>query len=168
MMTKETSEVMVLLRLFEQSDFTALRIETAGISLSVAKDGGDLSGLMAPAQAPAPVAAVPEPAAAAPVPAPTGEAPAPAPAAAPSLPDDGDTVMRSPMLGTFYRAPSPEEPPYVNVGDTVTKGQILCLIECMKLFNTIEAETDGVVTGVEVENGAMVEFDQPLIRIRAN
>lgn len=168
-MTNETNEVMTLLRLFEQSDFNAIHVETAELSLSVAKDGGDLSTLIAQAS----VGAAPEPTSAAPIPVPANEAPAtgpaaePEPAAASNAAAEDDAIMRSPMLGTFFRAPGPEEPPYVNVGDTVTKGQVLCLIECMKLFNTIEAEADGVVAGIEVENGAMVEFGQPIIRIRA-
>ncbi len=70
------------------------------------------------------------------------------------------------MVGTFYRAPSPEEPPFVKVGDRIQVGQTLCILEAMKLMNEIEAEISGEVAEVLVENGAPVEFDQPLIRIK--
>lgn len=173
-MTNETSEVMALLRLFEQSDFTALHVETAGLSLSVAKDGADPAALITvPAGAPAAPALTPK-GEVPPQPAATARAPAASTVAVPAASNkvaeavhEGDTIMRSPMLGTFYRAPAPDEPPYVNVGDAVKRGQVLCMIECMKLFNTIEAEADGVVASIDVANGEMVEFGQSLIRISA-
>ena len=70
--------------------------------------------------------------------------------------------VTSPMVGTFYRSPSPEAKPFVQVGDTVKKGDTLCIIEAMKLLNEIEAEEDGVIKEVLVENGQPVEFGQPL------
>ncbi len=102
----------------------------------------DLSAFSAPAAA---VPAVPAAAEAAPQPAvPAGE------------------PVTSPMVGTFYRSPSPEAKPFVQVGDTVKKGDTLCIIEAMKLLNEIEAEEDGVIKEVLVENGQPVEFGQPL------
>lgn len=74
-------------------------------------------------------------------------------------------VARSPMVGTFYRAPNPESPNFVNVGDTVKVGQTLCIIEAMKLLNEIEAEKDGVIKQILCDNGQGVEFDQPLFII---
>ena len=74
-------------------------------------------------------------------------------------------VMRSPMVGTFYRAPNPESPDFVKVGDRVKVGQTLCIIEAMKLLNEIESEFDGVVQKILVENAHGVEFDQPLFVI---
>lgn len=74
-------------------------------------------------------------------------------------------VQKSPMVGTFYRSPNPEAPPFVNVGDTVTVGQTLCIIEAMKLLNEIESEKAGVVKQILCENGQGVEFDQPLFII---
>ena len=70
------------------------------------------------------------------------------------------------MVGTFYRAPAPEEPPFVEVGDKVQVGQALCILEAMKLMNEIEAEVSGEVVEVLVENGTPVEFDQPLLRLK--
>jgi acetyl-CoA carboxylase biotin carboxyl carrier protein len=104
--------------------------------------------------APAPVSA---PAAA---PAPAAAAPAPeAPAA------ETGFIAKSPMVGTFYRAPNPESPNFVNVGDTVKVGQTLCIIEAMKLLNEIESEKAGVIKEILCENGQGVEFDQPLFVI---
>lgn len=74
-------------------------------------------------------------------------------------------VAKSPMVGTFYRAPNPESPNFVNVGDTVTVGQTLCIIEAMKLLNEIESEKAGVVKQILCENGQGVEYDQPLFVI---
>ena len=74
-------------------------------------------------------------------------------------------IARSPMVGTFYRAPNPESPNFVQVGDAVTVGQTLCIIEAMKLLNEIEAETAGVIKQILCENGQGVEYDQPLFVI---
>jgi len=80
-------------------------------------------------------------------------------------PVDTGFVARSPMVGTFYRAPNPESPNFVNVGDIVKVGQTLCIIEAMKLLNEIESEKDGVIKQIFCENGQGVEFDQPLFII---
>jgi len=102
---------------------------------------------------------------AAPPPAP---APAPAPAAAqaetPASTTKG-TAIQSPMVGTFYRAPSPSSPPFVEVGTHVKVGDVVCIVEAMKMMNQIEADHSGVVEAILVEDGEPVEFDQPLITI---
>lgn len=106
--------------------------------------------------APAPVA----------VAAPAAPAPAAQPAAAePAEPKVEGTPLTSPMVGTFYRAPSPGAKPFVEVGDTVKKGQTVCIIEAMKLLNEVEAETDGVVKEICVGNGQPVEYGQNLLII---
>lgn len=97
-----------------------------------------------------------------PVPVPAPEA---APAPAPAAPQQTGTPLTSPMVGTFYRAPSPGADPFVKVGDTVKKGQVVCIIEAMKLLNEVEADMDGTVKEVCVENGQPVEFDQSLFII---
>lgn len=80
--------------------------------------------------------------------------------------DDADAVIvTSPFVGTFYRAPSPDAPPFVEVGSRVREGQTLCIVEAMKLMNEIEADAAGTIVEVLVENGKPVEFDQPLFRI---
>jgi acetyl-CoA carboxylase biotin carboxyl carrier protein len=78
----------------------------------------------------------------------------------------GDAEIKSPMIGTFYRAPSPESAPYVEVGAEVTPESVVCIIEAMKVMNEIKAETRGVITQVMVENAKPVEFGQPLFRLR--
>lgn len=88
---------------------------------------------------------------------------APAEVAAPAAPTGH--AVKSPMVGTFYRAPNPEAPDFVKVGDTVKAGQTLCIIEAMKLLNEIESDKDGVVKEILIENGQGVEYDQPLFII---
>ncbi len=83
-----------------------------------------------------------------------------------AIADDGNIVIESPMVGTVYLAPKPEEPNFVSVGKTVSKGSVLCLVEAMKLFNEIEADISGSVTKILVENGQTVEYGQPLFAIK--
>ncbi|RDK04752.1 acetyl-CoA carboxylase biotin carboxyl carrier protein [Paraburkholderia lacunae] len=100
-----------------------------------------------------------------PMPALSGEAPAAAAAGAPAVPAAAAPqghVVTSPMVGTFYRAPSPGADPFVQVGDTVKEGQTICIIEAMKLLNEIESDKSGVVKEILVENGQAVEYGQPL------
>ncbi len=74
--------------------------------------------------------------------------------------------IKAPLVGTFYSSPSPESPPFINVGDKIKKGQTICIIEAMKIFNEIESEHDGVVSEILIDNGTPVEFDQDLIKIK--
>jgi acetyl-CoA carboxylase biotin carboxyl carrier protein len=99
-------------------------------------------------------------------------APPPAALATPAAPTPAEVppkveghVLKSPMVGTFYRAPSPGAKPFVEVGDTVKAGQTVCIIEAMKLLNEIEADKDGVVKAVLAENGQPVEYGEPLLAI---
>lgn len=111
---------------------------------------------------------MPQPAAVAPAPAPVAATPAApsAPASSETGTDDGSyESIRSPMIGTFYRSSAPEKPPFVAVGDTVEKGQVICVIEAMKLFNEIESEVSGKVVKVLVEDAKPVEYDQPLFLV---
>ncbi|MGG5799509.1 acetyl-CoA carboxylase biotin carboxyl carrier protein [Edwardsiella tarda] len=108
--------------------------------------------------------------AAAPAVAPTPAAVTVAPAAAPAPADNGNAalsghVVRSPMVGTFYRTPSPEAKAFVEVGQQVNAGDPLCIVEAMKMMNQIEADKSGVVKAILVENGQPVEFDEPLVII---
>ncbi|MCX5741912.1 MAG: acetyl-CoA carboxylase biotin carboxyl carrier protein [Proteobacteria bacterium] len=89
-----------------------------------------------------------------------------APVAAPAAPvDDKAHIVTSPFVGTFYRKPNPDSPSYVSQGATVTKGQVLCIVEAMKLMNEIEADVAGTVTAILVEDGQSVEYGQPLFKI---
>jgi acetyl-CoA carboxylase biotin carboxyl carrier protein len=91
---------------------------------------------------------------------------APPPPAPPPLPVSNELEIKSPMIGTFYRAPSPESAPYVEVGSEVNTDTVVCIIEAMKVMNEIKAEAKGVVTQVLVENAKPVEFGQALFKIR--
>ncbi|ULJ63148.1 acetyl-CoA carboxylase biotin carboxyl carrier protein [Wielerella bovis] len=109
-------------------------------------------------------AAAPQMAAPAPQAAPVQAAAAPVATATPAA-RDLSSAQKSPMVGTFYRAPSPTSPAFVEVGQTVKEGQTLCIIEAMKLMNEIEAEKSGVIKEILVENGTPVEFGEPLFII---
>jgi acetyl-CoA carboxylase biotin carboxyl carrier protein len=98
-----------------------------------------------------------------------GGTPAPAPAGAEASPQEEipeGEVVRAPMVGTYYGAPSPDAEPFVSLGQKVSEGETICIIEAMKMFNQIEAESSGTVVAILVENGQPVEFDQPLFVIR--
>ncbi len=151
----EPREIKDLLRFVRNAGFHEFELRMEGFRLRVIKDQ------------PLGVAV----AAAAPVPPPPVAAPA-APSAAIADPtdvaaiDDGLVEQKAPMVGTFYRASSPEAEPYVKVGDSVTQGQTLCIIEAMKLMNEIEAETSGTVVEIVPENAQPVEYGEVLFRIR--
>ncbi len=81
-------------------------------------------------------------------------------------PEDEGIVVRAPMVGTFYKAPSPEADAYVKVGDKVSNTSVVCILEAMKLFNEIQADVSGEVTEILVDDGDMVEYNQPLFRLR--
>ena len=133
-------KVKKLIELLEESGIDELEIKEGEESVRISRHS------KTPAQqfyAPAPMAA-------------------PAAAAAPAL---NGTVARSPMVGTFYRKSSPASPAFVEVGQTVKKGDTLCIVEAMKMMNHIEAETSGVIESILVEDGQPVEYDQPLFTI---
>ncbi len=108
------------------------------------------------------VKAVPE----APVPMPAAAAPTAAPQEEAAKPEITGNTVKSPLVGTFYNAPSPDAEPFVKVGDTVKKGQVIGIVEAMKLMNEVESEFDGVVEQILIENASMVEYGQPLFVIR--
>ena len=148
-------KVKKLIELLEESGIDELEIKEGEESVRISRHSKQPTYAAQPVYAPAP-APVAAPAAAA---APSPEA---APAAAPKL---NGTVARSPMVGTFYRAASPTSANFVEVGQTVKKGDILCIVEAMKMMNHIEAEASGVIESILVENGQPVEYDQPLFTI---
>ena len=152
-------KVKKLIELLEESNIGEIEIKEGEESVRISRHGNQPAAPVAYA-APAPVAPASALAAApAPVEAPAAEAAAPA--AAPVA----DNAVLSPMVGTFYRAPSPDAPSFVEVGQTVRVGDVLCIVEAMKMMNQIEADRAGTVTAIHVENGEAVEFDQPLISI---
>ncbi|BCD84962.1 biotin carboxyl carrier protein of acetyl-CoA carboxylase [Pseudomonas solani] len=149
-------KVKKLIELLEESGIDELEIREGEESVRISRH----SKQAAMAQ---PIYAAPM---AAPAPAPVAAAPvAPAADAAPAAKKLNGTVVRSPMVGTFYRAASPTSANFAEVGQTVKKGDILCIVEAMKMMNHIEAEASGVIESILVENGQPVEYDQPLFTI---
>ncbi|HEX6308879.1 MAG TPA: acetyl-CoA carboxylase biotin carboxyl carrier protein [Longimicrobiales bacterium] len=151
----------------DQSGIDSLEINRAGTRIRIAKTPATVTSPFPPiATVPAAAPgghAVPPPATAAP---PAETAAGHAPAAKPEAPAESNLVeVKSPMVGTFYRAPAPDAPPYVEAGSTVTKGQTLCILEAMKLMNELECEVDGVVREILVEDADPVEYGQVLFRI---
>lgn len=138
-------------------------VEESGIAEIEVTEGEEKVRITRTTAAAAPVYAAPAPAAAAPVAAPAAPAAA-APAAAPAA-RDLSNAQKSPMVGTFYRAPGPNATAFVEVGQQVKAGDTLCIIEAMKLMNEIEAEKSGVVKEILVENGTPVEYGEPLFII---
>lgn len=145
-------KVKKLIELLEESGIDELEIHEGEESVRISRHSQ--KAVTQPIYAPAPVAA------AAPAAAPTA-----AVEATPAAPKLNGNVARSPMVGTFYRAASPTSASFVEVGQTVKKGDILCIVEAMKMMNHIEAEVSGVIESVLVENGQPVEYDQPLFTI---
>lgn len=159
----KTSEIRDLIDFIAQSGLNQVDIETKELKLHVKREPDQkvLKSAAAPIVA-APVVSAPV---AAPVQTPAA-APAPVPVAASASSASGKAVeIKSPMIGTFYRSSNPDTPPFVSVGDKITKGQTVCIIEAMKLFNEIESEVSGTVVKVLVENASPVEYEQILFLV---
>jgi len=147
-------KVKKLIELLESSDIAEIEIKEGEESVRISRGTSSVPAPIA-YQAPAPAPAAPVAAAA-----PSATAPEPATASA----ADGNSI-KSPMVGTFYRSPSPSSPAFVEVGQHVEAGDAVCIVEAMKMMNQIEADQSGVVKAILVEDGEPVEFDQPLISI---
>ncbi|WP_449430986.1 acetyl-CoA carboxylase biotin carboxyl carrier protein [Pseudomonas putida] len=147
-------KVKKLIELLEESGIDELEIKEGEESVRISRHSKTPAAQQF--YAPAPMAA--------PVAAPVAAA-APAAEAAAAAPALKGTVVRSPMVGTFYRKPSPTSPNFAEVGQSVKKGDTLCIVEAMKMMNHIEAEFGGVIDAILVEDGQPVEFDQPLFTI---
>ena len=149
----------------KRADLTELEIEEKEFRLRIRRNPGEassiiLGGTNPPFPMPSGMAEVgPQ----APVAAPPPPHPAPAREA-----EAGVVLVKSPMVGTFYRSPSPESPPYVEEGDSVTESTVIGIIEAMKVMNEIQAEVKGKVLEVLVENGKTVEFGQPLLKVKGS
>jgi len=152
-------KVKKLIELLDESGIAEIEITEGEESVRISRYAKGVPQVM---EAWHPVAAPP----AAPAPA-AQSAPAAAPAAAapPREPEEDGHLVTSPMVGTFYSAPSPGSPPYVQVGDRVSSGDTLCIIEAMKMMNQIEAEVSGVIKSIRAQNGEPVEFGQTLFVI---
>lgn len=157
----KAKEIQDLIDFISSSDLDEVNIETNDFKISVKKN----AVVAAAPVAPAPVAVAPAPVAvSAPAAPATPAAAAPATEAAPAAASNSQSI-NSPMIGTFYRSSKPDVPPFVEVGDKVSKGQTVCIVEAMKLFNEIESEVDGIVVKVLVDDSTPVEYDQPLFLV---
>ena len=150
-------KIKKLIELLEESNIGELEIKEGEESVRIARNSGTTQYFSAPAPGYATPTA-PAPAAAAPV----AASVAPAAAAAPAI---SGHLVKSPMVGTFYRSPSPGSPAFIEVGKHVKVGDVICIIEAMKMMNQIEADKAGVIEAILVEDGNPVEFDQPLVTI---
>lgn len=147
--------------LMKKSDLSEFEIQDQDFKLRIKRDLPGRAPVAAPA---APAAAAPAPVAAAPAPV---AAAAPAPAA-PAAADPSVKLITSPMVGTYYATPSPENPPFVTVGSPIKADTVVCIIEAMKVMNEIQAEISGTVVECLVANGTSVEFGQPLFRVKVS
>lgn len=151
-MPMDIRKIKKLIELLEESGIAELEIQEGEDSVRISRYGQSAPAMVAaapvpaPAPAAAPVAAIPEPAA---------EAPA----------SFSGHEVKSPMVGTFYRAPSPGAKPFVGIGDSVSAGDTICIIEAMKILNPIEADKSGTIKAILVDNAEAVEFEQPLFVI---
>ncbi|NNE02237.1 MAG: acetyl-CoA carboxylase biotin carboxyl carrier protein [Eudoraea sp.] len=155
----DIKEIQSLIKFVARSGASEVKLETDDIKITIrtgSSDSGETTYIQQIPVAPAPAA----------------QAQAPAPAAAPveeaSTKKDDDSkyiTIKSPIIGTFYRKPSPDKPSYVEVGDNIAVGDVLCVIEAMKLFNDIESEVSGKIVKVLVDDSSPVEFDQPLFLV---
>lgn len=149
----DTKEIQRLLDYIAKSPLAEVSIETEGLKVSVKKHGeaAPVVSVVSAAPAAAPVAAAP--------------AAAPAAPAAPAPVSDNLYTVKSPMIGTFYRAPGPDKDNFVEVGTEIAPGKTVCVIEAMKLFNEIDSEISGKIVKILVDNASPVEFDQPLFLV---
>jgi len=146
-------KIKKLIDLIQESDVAEIEIKEGEESVRISRNNPNPAQMMmtAPAMHAVPAAAA---------------APAAEVEAAPSTPvNNTNNAVKSPMVGTFYRSSSPEAAPFAEIGQTVAEGDVICIIEAMKMFNQIESDRSGVIKAILVENGHAVEFDEPLIII---
>ena len=163
-------EIQDLLKFISKSELAEVRIKDGDFELTVRNKNYSKNKITsAPLMAPPVVSSLQAPVNAE---VPAASAPAPAASAQPAAPAGEEEVssanlleVRSPIVGTFYRSASPDKPPYVSIGDSVSAGSVVCIVEAMKLFNEIESEVSGKVVKVMVEDASPVEYDQVLFLV---
>jgi acetyl-CoA carboxylase biotin carboxyl carrier protein len=147
-MKLDLDQLRDLIRLLDESNLTEIEVEHDDDRIRVRRDRAPVVGTVASQSE-----------------APEGAATSKQPSGAPAGPEDDGIYVTSPFVGTFYRSPSPESDPFVEVGDSITPGQVLCIVEAMKLMNEIEAEAEGTIVELLAENGKPVEYGDRLFRI---
>jgi acetyl-CoA carboxylase biotin carboxyl carrier protein len=161
----DLKELKAILQILEEREIEEFELEEQGLKLRIRKAAAGNSHVLSVTPAAAPVASAPAAAAVA-GPVDSRPTPAPAPAGGPAPVEEGLHIIKSPIVGTFYRARDPNSPPFVDVGDRVKIGQALCIIEAMKMMNEIECEVAGEVVRVLPENGQPVQYGEPLFAVR--
>jgi acetyl-CoA carboxylase biotin carboxyl carrier protein len=159
-------ELKRILDMVREHELAEFELERDGLKIKI-KKSGVARGAGSPGEAQGPAVHAPSPA---PVAAPQGPAAVPAPVvpATPAPEEVELAVVKSPIVGTFYRAPEPNAPPFVKVGDVVKKGQVLCIVEAMKLMNEIESDHAGEIVKIYVENAQSVQYGERLFAIRTH
>jgi len=148
----ELKDIKAVIDLMKKNDLSVFEMEKDGFKLKLQKGAGDQTVFAAPANG-----------------LPASAPPSPAPSAVPAVQTEKGASLNeivSPMVGTFYRAASPESPPFVDIGKEVTEETVVCIIEAMKVMNEIKAETKGVIAEIVAESGKPVQFGQVLFRVR--
>ena len=151
----DIKQIRLVIDLMKRSDLTDFEVEEEGFKLRIRRNAGHPPTVLAQpalAQPPAPAA--------------SATATVPPPVVAPGGEEPGIVYVKSPMVGTFYRAAAPENPPFVDAGATVTEKSVVCIIEAMKIMNEIQAELKGTVVEVLVESGQPVEYGQRLFKVK--
>ncbi|MCA0970126.1 acetyl-CoA carboxylase biotin carboxyl carrier protein [Halobacillus litoralis] len=160
----KVQEIREIIKLIDESNIDEFKYETEGAKVSIKKNNGQVVTEPVQVAQPAKPQAAPQP------------APAPAQEEAKAqtqetqqkeAASDYDKEITSPMVGTFYASPSPDQPVYVKEGDQVKEDSVVCIVEAMKLFNEIEAEVSGEIVEILVEDGELVEYGQPLFRVKS-
>jgi len=156
----DLKEIQNLIKFVAKSGASEVKLEMDDVKITI-KTGSDSETTIVqqvPVAAPAPQVAMPA--------APAAPAPAAPAAPAPAAEDDSKYItVKSPIIGTFYRKPAPDKPLFVEVGQSIAEGDVLCIIEAMKLFNEIESEVSGKIVKILVDDSTPVEFDQPLFLV---
>jgi acetyl-CoA carboxylase biotin carboxyl carrier protein len=158
----DLEDVKQILALVREHDLVEFELERDGLKVRIRKAGRELAVTSPPSMAEAVAPAPPS------APSAVAAVPAVSPPAAETLDAVDLGVIKSPIVGTFYRAPEPSAPAFVEVGDVVRKGQVLCIIEAMKLMNEIESDRDGEIAAIYVENGRPVQFGERLFAIKVS
>jgi acetyl-CoA carboxylase biotin carboxyl carrier protein len=153
----DITEINELLKAFTKSNVNELKLEKGDFKITIRQGGAITQTIMQAAPVAATIQAAPVAAVAV-----ANAAPVTAPVAEPAT---NTVVVKSPMIGTFYRSAGPDKPLFINVGDEIAPGKVTCIIEAMKLFNEIESEVSGKIVKILVENATPVEYDQPLFII---
>jgi acetyl-CoA carboxylase biotin carboxyl carrier protein len=164
----DLKELKEILQILDEKEIAEFELEEEGMKLRIRKAAAASSNHAAPTALASIPTLIPGVSLAAPQPLPSPSGPVPPPAASEPARGEDDTLttVKSPIVGTFYRAADPNSPPFVGVGDRVRVGQVLCIIEAMKLMNEIEAEVAGEIVKVHPENAQPVQYGDPLFAIR--